>query len=321
MTALREEYPHTSVETLCSLFGKRRQWYYKKNTFVVSENQRAKLLTDSIDYYRGLCPRIGGVKLYVLLSNDLGREITRGRDSFLKFYAEKNFRLPRCKPIHTTNSNHVYRKFPNLVKGLDVEHVNHVWVADITYVWIEGDVLYLHLLTDAFSHAVIGWCLTETLEADGTVKALEMGIKTAGGGNLCATIHHSDRGTQYACYRYVDTLVEHHIRISMTECYNPTDNAIAERMNGILKTEWIYHQELFANYQDAEQGIAGMIHFYNHIRPHMSIGMMPPMEVYKGALPGKNLWKKMEKQLMSGKKSNIAAPNNRGGDSFMPSSS
>ena len=78
---------------------------------MVSENQRAKLLTDSIDYYRGLCPRIGGVKLYVLLSNDLGREITRGRDSFLKFYAEKNFRLPRCKPIHTTNSNHVYRKF------------------------------------------------------------------------------------------------------------------------------------------------------------------------------------------------------------------
>ncbi len=77
MTALREEYPHTSVETLCSLFGKRRQWYYKKSTFVVSENQRAKLLTDSIDYYRGLCPRIGGVKLYVLLSNDLGREITR----------------------------------------------------------------------------------------------------------------------------------------------------------------------------------------------------------------------------------------------------
>ena len=194
-------------------------------------------------------------------------------------------------------------------------------MADITYVWIEGDVLYLHLLTDAFSHAVIGWCLTETLEADGTVKALQMGIETAGGGNLCATIHHSDRGTQYACYRYVDTLVEHHIRISMTECYNPTDNAIAERMNGILKTEWIYHQELFANYQDAEQGIEGMIHFYNHIRPLMSIGMMPPMEVYKGALPGKNLWKKMEKQPMSGKKSNIAAPNNRGGDSFMPSSS
>lgn len=291
MTALREEYPHTSVETLCSLFGKRRQWYYKKSTVVVSENQRAKLLTALIEYYRGLCPRIGGVKLYFLLASDLEKEVTHGRDAFLKFYAEKNFRLPRNKPIHTTNSNHVYRKYPNLVKGLEVRHVNHVWVADITYVWIEGDVLYLHLLTDAFSHAVIGWCLTETLVAEGTVKALEMGIKTAGGGNLCATIHHSDRGTQYACYRYVDTLVWHHIRINMTECYKPTDNPIAERMNGILKTEWIYHQELFPDRQAAEEGIARMIQFYNEIRPHMSIGMLAPMEVYRGAVPGKNLWK------------------------------
>ena len=259
---------------------------------VVSENQRAKLLTALIEYYRGLCPRIGGVKLYLLLASDLGKEVTHGRDAFLKFYAEKNFRLPRNKPIHTTNSNHIYRKYPNLVKGLEVRHVNHVWVADITYVWIEGDVLYLHLLTDAFSHAVIGWCLTDTLEAEGTVKALEMGIMAAGGGDLCATIHHSDRGTQYACYRYVDTLVGHHIRISMTECYKPTDNAIAERMNGILKTEWIYHQELFPDRQAAEEGIARMIQFYNEIRPHMSIGMLAPMEVYRGAEPGKNLWKK-----------------------------
>ena len=291
MTALREEYPYTSVETLCSLFGKRRQWYYKKSTVVVSESQRAKLLTTLIEYYRGLCPRIGGVKLYHLLASDLGKEVTHGRDAFLKFYAEKNFRLSRNKPIHTTNSNHIYRKYPNLVKGLEVRHVNHVWVADITYVRIEGDVLYLHLLTDAFSHAVIGWCLTDTLEAEGTVKALEMGIMAAGGGNLCATIHHSDRGTQYACYRYVDTLVGHHIRISMTECYKPTDNAIAERMNGILKTEWIYHQELFPDRQAAEEGIARMIQFYNEIRPHMSIGMLAPMEVYRGAVPGKNLWK------------------------------
>ena len=102
MTALREEYPHTSVETLCSLFGKRRQWYYKKSTV---------LLTALIEYYRGLCPRIGGVKLYLLLASDLGKEVTHGRDAFLKFYAEKNFRLPRNKPIHTTNSNHVYRCF------------------------------------------------------------------------------------------------------------------------------------------------------------------------------------------------------------------
>lgn len=291
MTALREEYPHTSVETLCSLFGKRRQWYYKKSTVVVSENQRAKLLTALIEYYRGLCPRIGGVKLYLLLASDLGKEVTHGRDAFLKFYAEKNFRLPRNKPIHTTNSNHVYRKYPNLVKGLEVRHVNHVWVADITYVWIEGDVLYLHLLTDAFSHAVIGWCLTDTLEAEGTVKALEMGIMAAGGGNLCATIHHSDRGTQYACYRYVDTLVGHHIRISMTECYKPTDNAIAERVNGILKTEVIYRERRFKSLQDARERIASFIGFYNDLRPHASIGMKAPSEAHMENGPQRCTWK------------------------------
>ena len=108
MTALREEYPHTSVETLCSLFGKRRQWYYKKSIFVVSESQRAKLMTDLIDYYRGLCPRIGGPKLYKLLSDDLGKEITRGRDSFLRFYSEKDFRLPPTsrytRPTPTTST-------------------------------------------------------------------------------------------------------------------------------------------------------------------------------------------------------------------------
>ncbi len=151
------------------------------------------------------------------------------------------------------------------------------------------------LHTDAFSHAVIGLCLTETLEAEGSVKTLEMAIETAGGGNLCATIHHSDRGTQYACYIYIGTLINHHIRISMTECYNPTDNAVAERMNGILKVEWIYNQERFPNYSEAKHRIANIIHFYNYIRPHLSIGMKTPMEVYLGAEPDKNLWKKDKK--------------------------
>ena len=115
-----------------------------------------------------------------------------------------------------------------------------------------------------------------------------------------AVLDHSGHGIQYACCRYVDTLVEHHIRIGMTECYKPTDNAIAERMwcavgsadNGILKVEWLYRQEIFANHPEAEQGISDIIHFYNYIRPHMSICMKTPMEVYQGDDPGKNLWEK-----------------------------
>ena len=200
--------------------------------------------------------------------------------------------LPKKKPRHTTDSSHVYFKYPNLTVGLVAEYPNHVWYADITYIWIEGDVLYLHLITDGYSHAVLGWCLSESLEAENTAKALEMAIRTAGDGNLCGTVHHSDRGVQYACQLYVSKLTEHHIRISMTECYNPTDNAVAERMNGILKDEWIYHQTMFRDYEEAEREIGAMIDFYNSVRPHMSIGNKKPMDVYNGEVPGKNLWKK-----------------------------
>ena len=103
---------------------------------------------------------------------------------------------------------------------------------------------------------------------------------------------HSDRGSQYASDAYVSCLMEHHIRISMTEGYEPTDNAMAERQNGIFKVEWIYEQEMYRDKEQAINEINRMIDFYNNRRPHMSIGMECPMEVYKGKLPGKNLWRK-----------------------------
>jgi transposase InsO family protein len=246
--------------------------------------------------------QMGGVKLHVLLTEDLGRDIVRGRDSFLKFLRRKGLMIPKKKPRHTTDSNHIYFKYPNLTIGLVSNYPNHVWYADITYIWIEGDVLYLHLITDGYSHAVLGWCLSETLEAENTAKTLEMAIRTAGGGNLCGTIHHSDRGVQYACQLYVGKLMEHHIRISMTECYNPTDNAVAERLNGILKDEWIYHMAMFKDYQEALREISGMIDFYNNVRPHMSIGNKKPMDVYAGEVPGPNLWKKDKKNLQNNDK-------------------
>jgi transposase InsO family protein len=200
--------------------------------------------------------------------------------------------LPAKKPRHTTNSNHLYKKYPNLVKGVAALYPNHMWVSDITYIWIEGGVCYLHLLTDAYSHAILGWTLASGLHTIYTIQALEQAIAQAGGGNLCGTIHHSDRGAQYACDAYVEALLEHPIRISMTETSEPTDNAVAERMNGILKTEWIYGMSLFKDEQDARTQIANMIKFYNNERPHMSIGMKKPMDVYHGEVPGECVWKR-----------------------------
>ena len=293
MTALRKEFTDISVGTLCRLFGKNRQWYYASSHRVISERQRRKLLCVHVEYYRWLWPRLSGVKLYTKLREELGGEITHGRDSFMRFLSDEGYMLPKQKRRRTTDSNHPYRKYPNLIQGVDAQYVNHIWVSDITYIWITGDVLYLHLVTDAYSHAIIGWCLSETLEADNTIKALQMAIDSSGGGNLCATIHHSDRGSQYACYDYVDLLVSHHIRISMTERYNPTDNAIAERQNGIIKNEKIRLEEMYPDKEYAEREIAQAVEFYNYKRPHMSLGMKTPMDVYKGNVePGKKMWKR-----------------------------
>ena len=141
------------METLCGLFDKRRQYYYIKVKRIYTDQQREKLMLAYVDYYRLMAPRIGGVKLHVLLEADLGRDVVRGRDSFLDFLSRNGRMLPKKKPRHTTDSNHVYFKYPNLTVGLVAECPNHVWYADITYIWIEGDVLYLHLITDGYSHA------------------------------------------------------------------------------------------------------------------------------------------------------------------------
>jgi transposase InsO family protein len=283
------------VRTLCSLFGKSSQAYYKKKAMILSRTQIKEVVLDTVSYYRSKAPGMGALKLYFEIRSIYGSSLIGGRDSFLNLLRSEHLMLPANKPRHTTKSNHLYKKYPNLVKGVAALYPNHIWVSDITYIWILGGVCYLHLLTDAYSHAVLGWTLASGLHTIYTIQALEQAISHAGGGNLCGTIHHSDRGVQYACDAYVELLLEHHIRISMTESSEPTDNAIAERMNGILKTEWIYGMSLFEDEQDARAQIAGMIEFYNNERPHMSIGMKKPMDVYGGEVPGECLWKRKGK--------------------------
>lgn len=285
------------MEVLCGLFGRHRQWYYRKIPVIYTEQQRSKLILEYVRFYRRLDPGMGGVKLRCILLEELGPDIVGGRDGFLALLGRNGLMLGRRKRFHTTDSTHPFHKYPNLVKNTEPTHCNEIWYADITYIWIEGDVLYLHLITDGYSHAVIGWCLSESLSAEYTAAALDNAIAGACGGNLCGTIHHSDRGSQYACHMYVGILMEHHIRISMSEDYKPTDNAVAERMNGILKTEWIYRIRQFRDKEEAGAEIRKMIRFYNYERPHMSIGMKIPMNVYRGEEPGMNLWKKTKKNL------------------------
>ena len=189
---------------------------------------------------RGFDPGIGGVKLWKMLCVMFNTGWMPGRDSFLNLLRRRGLMQKPRRSRSTTNSNHRYHKWKNLIKGFRPTAANQLWQSDITYIDLAGGCCYLHLVTDAYSKKIVGWCLAESLAAAFTLKALRMAIGQAGGGDLSGLIHHSDRGIQYCCDLYVEELQKHGIQISMTEDYKPTDNALAERVNGIIKGESVY---------------------------------------------------------------------------------
>ena len=271
------------MATLCGLFGKSKQAYYKHKRKSFSELDVEQEILSQVAIFRADMPVIGGLKLYYLVNSVLGDAMDMGRDKFLNLLHRHKLIIPPRKTHHTTNSNHVYFKYPNLVKELVVSYVNQVWVSDITYIYTTDDKFcYLHLITDAFSRMIIGFVLAPTLEAKYTIEALEQAIHNAGGGNLCGTIHHSDRGVQYCCDDYVLRLKSHSIRISMTEDSNPTDNGVAERVNGIIKNEFLEPLPTPRTLQEALPMVQHTVHTYNHLRPHLNLDMRTPAQVYMG---------------------------------------
>lgn len=223
-----------------------------------------------------------------------GSDNVMGRDRYYELLRLNKMMLPPPKPRHTTNSNHRYHKWKNLVKGMVPTASGQLWVADITYIDTAESVCYLHLITDAYSHKIIGWVLATTLAASASIEALDQAIAQAvsmkGNDKLVGLIHHSDRGVQYCCDAYVAALQKHGIRISMTEDYKPTDNAIAERVNGIIKTECVYPRNQFKTVADARTAIGNFIQFYNSKRPHMSIGWKAPDDIHNESGEQKKLW-------------------------------
>ena len=234
--------------------------------------------------------------MWLMLIAMFGRDFVPGRDRFFVLMRRKGLVLPKPKPRHTTNSNHRYHKYKNLIKGFVPTAANQLWVADITYIALAGgDVCYLHLITDAYSHKIVGWALARTLKAAISMDALRMAIGQAvamsGSERLKGLVHHSDRGVQYCCDAYVAMLKAHEITISMCEDYNPTDNAIAESVNGKIKMESVYRQKCFNTFEHAYSVIERYIHFYNYRRPHMSIGYKIPAVVHLEQGEQKRMWK------------------------------
>ena len=264
-------------------------------------------MLDAVREIRSEDPGIGGYKLWIMLTVLFGEKFMPGRDSFYALLRRHRLMLSPRKARSTTNSNHRYHKWKNLIKGLVLTSANQVWVSDITYISLaNGDVCYLHLITDAYSHKIVGWALANTLRASATINALQQAIRQAvemtGSENLAGLIHHSDRGVQYCCDQYVQLLQKYGIAVSMTEGYKPTDNAIAERVNGIIKVESLYRRHQFNDIGHAGNVIDRYIHFYNCRRPHMSLGYKIPAVVHLEKGVQKKMWRTKEYPPKSSKK-------------------
>ena len=246
------------------MLGRSRQAFYKKKTDGVEKLTTERKILDTVHEIREIDPGIGGVKLWLMLSTMFGSGRMLGRDAFLGLLRRHQLMQKPRRSRSTTNSNHRYHKWKNLVKDFIPTRANQLWVSDITYIELDSGCCYLHLVTDAYSKKIVGWCLAESLAAVFTLRALRMAIEQAGGDDLSGLIHHSDRGVQYCCDLYVEELQKYGIRISMTEDYKPTDNGIAERVNGIIKGESLYRQKRrFPSYEKALEQIKRFILFYN----------------------------------------------------------
>lgn len=257
---------------------------------------QAELLIQEVLKHRELHPRIGTRKLVVLLQC-FGKQhgISLGRDALFDLLREHDLLIRRRKrKVQTTFSKHWLRKYPNLIREFVPLAANLLWVSDITYIVIADEFAYLSLITDAYSRKIIGFYLSKTLEAVGCINALQMAMKTTA--TFEHLIHHSDRGVQYCSHEYVKLLNAKNIKISMTENGDPLENAIAERVNGILKEEYL--QVKYACFDDAQKSIARAITIYNSLRPHSSCDMKTPDEAHitKGVLKRKwkNYYKKKE---------------------------
>lgn len=289
-----------SINTLCSLLGYSRQSYYQYQQQKEEEALQADLLLQQVILIRTEQKRLGTRKLFYLTQQFMNEHsIQIGRDAFFDLLRDNSLlvrKRKQKKPV-TTFSSHWMRKYDNLIVGFIPIAPNQIYVSDITYITLKEKFSYLSLVTDAYSRKIVGFHLSESLSADGCIQALEMAIANASGDIL---IHHSDRGTQYCCLDYVALLAKHNINISMTQSGDPLENALAERVNGILKDELL--EDVYPDFDQAKKALAVAISIYNHQRPHSSIDMLTPVEAYLRNGELKKHWKnyyspKQEKEV------------------------
>jgi len=272
------------VAAVCRRLGMSRQNYYARHQYRRRRSVEGELVAGLVRRERQQQTRLGTRKLYHMLKPELEKAGVRiGRDRMFEELRKSGLLLEPVPAEYpqTTQSYHNLPVFRNKIKDLEVTAPNQVWVSDITYVRTREGFVYLALITDKYSRKIVGWHAGDSLEAVGCVRALERALADLPRGS--APIHHSDQGSQYCCHEYVDRLEQSGLQISMTEADHCAENALAERMNGILKQEYGLGRELPSKpiaYQAIPQGIE----LYNTRRPHCALNYRMPAHVHAAAL-------------------------------------
>jgi putative transposase len=268
---------------LCGLFGKSRQAYYKALNHIAREAFKEDMVLGLVLSVRkkSKTSRWGIRKVYPLLQKNLTvLNIKIGRDKLFDLLRVNGLLVSKRKRrFFTTQSHHWLRKYQNLIQNMVVSRPNQLWVSDITYVELNGGVYYLYLITDAYSQKIVGWNVSMDLKAESALNALKMALRSHKNIPPYSLVHHSDRGVQYCSYDYTGLLENNKVWISMTAPASPHENAIAERVNGILKDEWLVDLENHENI-NVRKCIGGIIKIYNEMRPHNGLGNITPNQVH-----------------------------------------
>lgn len=285
---MRALYQKNSLQSICGLFGRSRQSWYHLDEHKSRRILKKKLVIELVEQIRNELPKTGTIKLQSMLKDSFkDHRISMGRDSLFTLLREENMLIKHKKRYTTTtNSHHHFRIWPDLVNRRASTMAEEIWVSDITYLRTQNGFIYLSLITDAYSRKIVGYHLSHNLKASGPLKAFKMAAKN----RLYPErklIHHSDRGIQYCCTEYVQVLLNNNIAISMTQGGSPYDNAIAERVNGILKGEFGL-SEIFSSYSQALGTLVVSIDKYNKLRRHFSCDLLTPQQKHHEFIAAEN---------------------------------
>jgi putative transposase len=266
--------------------GISRQAHYKRLACERWRTEQHTTVVAMVHEERRNQPRLGTRKLHYMLHEPLQRQgIKIGRDALFEVLRQASMLVPPLRAFHkTTNSRHFYRRHPNLLKDGPMKVVpagcEQVWVADVTYLRTREKMVYVSLITDAYSRKIVGWHVHDGLGTDEVSKAFKMALRQRQTSQ--PLVHHSDRGIQYCSGEYQRIHARHGISCSMTDGYDCYQNALAERINGILKMEYLLHTP--ADLQQAKRMVRESVRLYNEARPHLSLEYETPDAVHRASL-------------------------------------